>query len=73
MYPKPSYNSSVAELDDFNRLNLVPGGAHCGTNTHQPGGPWPQTTLPAVIVWVEKGVAPDTLNGAGNTRFAGGP
>ncbi|KAH6871787.1 Tannase/feruloyl esterase [Thelonectria olida] len=66
MYPKLSYNSSVAEVDDFYRLYLVPGGAHCGTNTHQPGGPWPQTTLQTVIDWVENGVAPDTLKGTGN-------
>lgn len=66
MYPKKSYNSSVAELDDFYRLYLVPGGAHCGTNTHQPNGPWPQTTLQTVIEWVEKGVAPDTLKGTGD-------
>ncbi|KAH8678036.1 feruloyl esterase-like protein B precursor [Xylariales sp. PMI_506] len=65
MYGGLSYNASTAAMDDFYRLFLVPGGAHCGTNTDQPNGPWPQTTLQTVIQWVEGGVAPTTLNGTG--------
>ncbi|GME23489.1 Tannase subunit [Neofusicoccum parvum] len=66
MYPHLSYNDSVAALDDFYRLYLVPGAAHCSTNDWQPGGPWPQTTLQTVIEWVEHGVAPATLNATGD-------
>ncbi|CAG7563217.1 unnamed protein product [Fusarium equiseti] len=65
MFADKSYNESVAALDDFYRLYLVPGGAHCGSNSNQPNGGWPQTTLQTVIQWVEKGVAPETLDGHG--------
>ncbi|KAF4963052.1 hypothetical protein FSARC_8904 [Fusarium sarcochroum] len=63
MFPEKSYNESVSAVDDFYRLFLVPGGAHCGSNSNQPGGGWPQTTLQTVIEWVEKDVAPETLKG----------
>ncbi|KAM5355131.1 hypothetical protein ACJ41O_001777 [Fusarium nematophilum] len=66
MFPHKSYNESVAALDDFYRLFLVPGGAHCGSNSKQSGGGWPQTTLQTVIRWVEKGVAPETLANNGD-------
>ncbi|RSL56225.1 hypothetical protein CEP54_008958 [Fusarium duplospermum] len=49
MFPDKSYNESVAAVDDFYRLFLVPGGAHCGSNSNQPNGGWPQTTLQTVI------------------------
>lgn len=62
MFPDLGYNESVAAVDDFYRLFLVPGGAHCGSNTEQANGGWPQETLQQVIEWVEGGVAPDTLN-----------
>ncbi|RSL51014.1 hypothetical protein CEP51_015265 [Fusarium floridanum] len=65
MFPEKNYNESVAAVDDFYRLFLVPGGAHCGSNSNQPNGGWPQTTLQTVIEWVEKGVAPETLDGSG--------
>ncbi|KAK3377273.1 Tannase/feruloyl esterase [Lasiosphaeria ovina] len=62
MFPGLAFNASTAALDEFYRLYIVPGGAHCGPNRAQPGGGWPQTTLQTVIEWVENGVAPDTLN-----------
>jgi tannase len=62
MYGSQSYNDSVAAVDDFYRLFLVPGAAHCGLNTEEPNGGWPATTLQTVIEWVENGIAPDTLN-----------
>ncbi|KAJ0341561.1 hypothetical protein COL26b_013354 [Colletotrichum chrysophilum] len=65
MFPGQGFNESSAAMDEFYRLYLVPGGAHCGANSHQPGGGWPQTTLQTVIDWVEKGAAPDTLNSTG--------
>jgi hypothetical protein len=44
-------------VDDFYRLFLLPGVAHCG------GGPGAQPTdaLGALVDWVEKGKAPETL------------
>ncbi|CAN8098148.1 unnamed protein product [Discula destructiva] len=62
MFPALGFNESSAALDDFYRLFLVPGGAHCQSSSSQPNGGWPQQTLQQVIAWVEDGVAPDTLN-----------
>ncbi|KAK9425312.1 putative Tannase subunit [Seiridium unicorne] len=67
LYPNLGYNKSTEAVDDFYRLFLVPGGAHCGSNTFEPNGGWPQTTLQTVINWVENGVAPDTLANAAGT------
>lgn len=67
LYPSLGYNESTEALDDFYRLFLVPGGAHCGSNTYQPNGGWPQTTLQTVIDWVEKDVAPEALANAAGT------
>ncbi|KAJ9289354.1 hypothetical protein DTO021C3_3180 [Paecilomyces variotii] len=63
MYPKLSFNDSSIALADWYRLFLVPGAEHCATNSLQPNGPWPQTTLQTLIDWVEKDIAPETLNG----------
>lgn len=65
MFPHLSYNGSITAVDEFYRLFLVPGGAHCGSNSAQSRGGWPQTTLQTVIEWVEKGIAPQTLNNTG--------
>lgn len=65
MYGNMTYNSSIAAMDDFYRLFLVPGGAHCGTNSDQPNGQWPQTTLETLIDWVESAMSPDTLDTTG--------
>jgi tannase len=66
LYPKLGFNQSVAKLDEFYRFYLVPGAAHCGSNSAQDGSPWPQTTLQTVIEWVEKGRAPDRLAAEGD-------
>ncbi|KAJ3348576.1 hypothetical protein HDU83_001258 [Entophlyctis luteolus] len=66
LFSNMTFNASVAAMDDFYRLYLIPGGAHCSTNTEQPNGGWPQTTLQTMIEWVENGVAPDTLNSTSN-------
>lgn len=63
MYPDLSFNDSSAALADWYRFFLVPGAEHCAANSLQPNGPWPQTTLQTLIDWVEKDIAPDTLNG----------
>jgi tannase len=67
LYPGVGYNQSVAQLDDFYRMYLVPGAGHCGANSAQPGSPWPQTSLQTVIEWVENGSAPDTLAATGDS------
>ncbi|KAL5328841.1 hypothetical protein ACEPPN_002349 [Leptodophora sp. 'Broadleaf-Isolate-01'] len=62
MYPDLSYNESIAALNDWYRLYLVPGAAHCSPDSAQPNGPFPQTNLAVMIEWVENGVVPTTLN-----------
>jgi tannase len=62
MYSNMTYNDSTTALGDWYRLFLIPGAAHCGTNTAQPNGPFPQTNLAVTINWVENGVVPTTLN-----------
>ncbi|PSK34248.1 hypothetical protein B9Z65_8574 [Elsinoe australis] len=62
MYPDLAFNDSSEALGDWYRLFLVPGAAHCGPNSEQPNGPFPQTNLAVLIDWVEKGVVPQTLN-----------
>ncbi|OGM49418.1 hypothetical protein ABOM_003499 [Aspergillus bombycis] len=51
-----------AQLNGWYRLFLIPGDAHCGANALQPNAPWPETTFPTLIDWVEKGIEPKTLN-----------
>lgn len=62
MYPGMSYNESTAALNEWYRLYLVPGAGHCGTNSYESNGPYPQTNLAVMINWVEKGIVPTTLN-----------
>lgn len=62
MYPHLSCNGSTKALNEWYRLFLIPGAAHCAPDSNQPNGPFPQTTLAALIAWVEKGVVPTTLN-----------
>ena len=62
MYPGVSYNDSTAALNDWYRLFLVPGAAHCSPNNLQPNGPFPQTDLAVLIDWVERNITPTTLN-----------
>ncbi|KAH8886598.1 tannase and feruloyl esterase [Thozetella sp. PMI_491] len=66
-YPNLNYEDSVKALDDWYRLFLVPGGAHCSANPYQPNGGWPQTTLQTLIEWVESNNAPNTLNNTGGS------
>ncbi|KAI9148746.1 Tannase [Paramyrothecium foliicola] len=67
MFPDLGVVDGSAAVNDFYRLFLVPGGAHCGSNSKQPKGGWPQTTLQTVIEWVENGVVPERLNNTGGT------
>ncbi|KAE8419544.1 Tannase/feruloyl esterase [Aspergillus pseudocaelatus] len=63
MYPNMSFNESNQALNEWNRLFLVPGAAHCTSSTDQPNGPFPQATLKTLIEWVENKIVPETLNG----------
>jgi hypothetical protein len=60
----------------FYRLFHVPGVGHCGLPIFANGsvGPWPQNgaDFDAVINWVENGIAPSEVMGAGN-QAGGGP
>ncbi|KAL2816010.1 tannase and feruloyl esterase [Aspergillus cavernicola] len=62
MYPELSFEKSTKALNEWNRLFLIPGAAHCQPSTNQPNGGWPQTTLPTLIEWVEGGSMPERLN-----------
>lgn len=61
MYPGVSSKESLSKLQDWYQFYLIPGAAHCGTNTLQPG-PYPEDNMEIMINWVEKGVKPSRLN-----------
>ncbi|KAJ6095892.1 Tannase/feruloyl esterase [Penicillium sp. IBT 16267x] len=61
MYPGMSSSKSLAKLQDWYQLYLIPGAAHCGTNDLQPG-PYPEDNMEIMINWVENGVKPSRLN-----------
>ncbi|KAI4864436.1 feruloyl esterase-like protein B precursor [Hypoxylon rubiginosum] len=66
MYGGLDYDEGISAMDEFYRFYVVPGGSHCGSNRAQPAGGWPATTLQTVIEWTENGIAPDTLENAGD-------
>ncbi|CAJ2502241.1 Uu.00g096350.m01.CDS01 [Anthostomella pinea] len=67
MYPNESEADSLAAMNDWYRLYLVPGADHCKRNTLQPDGPYPVGIVYAVIDWVEFGEAPAVLNATINS------
>ena len=56
-YYEQAVATNGAETPDFFRLFMVPGMAHCGGGT----GPDRHDAVTAVIDWVEKGQAPDSI------------
>ncbi|GAA1586053.1 tannase/feruloyl esterase family alpha/beta hydrolase [Kribbella sancticallisti] len=60
-YRKKVERTVGAQVDDFYRLFLAPGAAHCRSGA----GPAPTDPLAAVVKWVEEGKAPATLPAAG--------
>jgi hypothetical protein len=64
-------SDSFKDVQKFYRLFHAPGVSHCGLGilSHGSLGPWPQNgaDFNAVIDWVEKGIAPSQVSGAGNT------
>ncbi|KAH8669446.1 Tannase/feruloyl esterase [Tricladium varicosporioides] len=61
MYPNSTAEESLEALQDWYQFYLVPGAAHCGTNSLQPG-PYPEDNMAIMIDWVENGVKPSRLN-----------
>jgi tannase len=62
MYPNLNFKDGNTALNEWYRLFLVPGAGHCSPSATQPNGPFPQTNLAVLIDWVEKDIAPATLN-----------
>ncbi|KAM0143452.1 hypothetical protein ACHAO1_000552 [Botrytis cinerea] len=61
MYPNQDFNASITSLKEWYKLFLIPGAAHCSTNTLQPG-PYPADNMATMIDWIENGVEPERLN-----------
>ena len=61
MYGDVSAKESLEALEDWYQFYLVPGAAHCGVNSLQPG-PYPENNMNVMIDWVENGVKPTRLN-----------
>ncbi|KAL4734214.1 Tannase/feruloyl esterase [Aspergillus similis] len=61
MYPDVDDETALSDMSDWYQFYLIPGAAHCGTNTLQPG-PYPQNNMEIMIDWVENGVKPSRLN-----------
>ncbi|KAI1746912.1 Tannase/feruloyl esterase [Xylaria castorea] len=61
MYPQLSDAKAEEALAEWYQFYLVPGAAHCGTNSLQPG-PYPEDNMQTIIDWVESGVQPSRLN-----------
>lgn len=66
MYPRLSEDEGLQKLREWYQFYLIPGAAHCGSNTLQPG-PYPQRNMETMIDWVEKGVQPTRLNATVST------
>jgi tannase len=62
MYPDSTSDESLSALQDWYQFYLVPGAAHCGVNSLQPDGPYPEYNMDIMIDWVENGVKPTGLN-----------
>ncbi|KAF7945756.1 uncharacterized protein EAE97_004794 [Botrytis byssoidea] len=71
MYPNQDFNASVTSLKEWYKLFLIPGAAHCSTNTLQPG-PYPADNMATMIDWIENGIEPERLNATvGSGTFEG--
>jgi tannase len=56
-----STDETLEALADWYQFYLIPGAAHCSTNSLQPG-PYPQNNMNTMIAWVENGTTPSALN-----------
>ncbi|KAL4959596.1 Tannase/feruloyl esterase [Aspergillus stella-maris] len=62
MYPNLSDAKAMERMKEWYQLYLVPGAAHCASNSIQPNGPYPYDNMNTIIQWVENGVQPTGLN-----------
>ena len=79
--PRGSYNyynratkhaGGLSHLQKFYRFFPYPGNSHCGGNPDQPNAPLINTTdlFNALVNWVEKGTAPDSITAYNNATPA---
>ncbi|KAF2853397.1 tannase and feruloyl esterase [Plenodomus tracheiphilus IPT5] len=61
MYPKMTDAEAQQAMSEWYQFYLIPGAAHCGANSLQPG-PYPQDNMATIIDWVENGIKPSRLN-----------
>jgi tannase len=61
MYGHLSQEDAQEKLQNWYQFYLIPGAAHCGTNSLQPG-PYPENNMNIMIDWVENGNEPSRLN-----------
>lgn len=61
MYPDMTDEEALEAMADWYQFYLIPGAAHCGANSLQPG-PYPQDNMQTMIDWVENGIKPSRLN-----------
>ncbi|KAJ5913924.1 tannase and feruloyl esterase [Penicillium tannophilum] len=62
MYPELSFEEGNKKLNEWYRLYLIPGAAHCAINDEQPNAGFPRDNFAHLIKWVEDGVTPVTIN-----------
>ncbi|KAL4980539.1 tannase and feruloyl esterase [Aspergillus desertorum] len=62
MYPNLTDAKAIEKLKEWYQLYLIPGAAHCSSNSLQPDGPYPQNNMDTIIQWVENGIQPTGLN-----------
>jgi len=53
MYPNLTSDASLEALQDWYQFYPVPGAGHCGVNSLQPNGPYPEYNMATMIDWVE--------------------
>jgi tannase len=61
MYPNMTDSEAQDAMSEWYQFYLIPGAAHCGANSLQPG-PYPQDNMATIIDWVENGIKPSRLN-----------
>lgn len=62
MYPDLTFGKGNEKLNEWYRLYLIPGAAHCAINDQQPNAGFPRDNFAHMIKWVEDGVTPITIN-----------
>ncbi|KAL5040920.1 hypothetical protein BDW71DRAFT_192805 [Aspergillus fruticulosus] len=62
MYPSLTNAEAMEKMKEWYQLYLVPGAAHCASNSIQPNGPYPYDNMNTIIEWVENGIQPTSLN-----------